>query len=160
MPMGRREEKHFLSFCMVICMDSIGQDEALNHIVNGIIKVTGLVEGIANASNEQAQGISQENEGSSHIDMVAQQNTASAEESAAAAEELSAQADLLRATLSKFTLSQEMQNSQRERDTRQNHQPRLPESQEDKGKEENDSSEENKHIPAEIFLDDQEYGKY
>ncbi len=132
--------------------------EALNYIVNGITKVTDLVDGITNASNEQAHGISQVNEGLSQIDMVAQQNTASAEESAAAAEELSAQADQLRTILSKFTLSKKIQSVQRV--TRESEQPRLPLSQKEKGKDTNNAPQEIKQTPMKISLDDQEYGKY
>jgi methyl-accepting chemotaxis protein len=74
--------------------------QALGEIVVGITKVSDLVAEIAAASNEQAEGISQVNNGLGQIDSVTQQNTANAEESAAAAEELSGQAGQLMSLLS------------------------------------------------------------
>jgi len=55
-------------------------------------KVAGLVEEIATASQEQAQGLGQINEAITRMDRTVQQNAAAAEESASAAEEMSAQA--------------------------------------------------------------------
>jgi len=80
--------------------------EALNEIVAGISKVNELVDQIAVASNQQAQGIAQVNEGLSHVDLVAQENTANAEESAATAEELTTYIAQLRDMLGRFTLRQ------------------------------------------------------
>ena len=77
---------------------------SLQEIVTAITKTTDLVGEIAAASNEQAQGISQVNEGLSQIDQVTQTNTANAEEGAAAAEELSSQADHLRGLMSTFVV--------------------------------------------------------
>ncbi|MBN2447295.1 MAG: hypothetical protein JXO22_11240 [Phycisphaerae bacterium] len=65
---------------------------ALQAIVTDVTKVTDLVGGIAQASQEQAQGVDQVNVAVSQIDKVTQQNAANAEESASAAEQLSAQA--------------------------------------------------------------------
>ncbi|WP_321533062.1 methyl-accepting chemotaxis protein [uncultured Desulfuromonas sp.] len=90
---------------------SHGQDvaektsEALTEIVNRIEKVTGLVGEIAHASQEQAAGIDQINQGLNQIDRVTQQNTASSEESAAASDELSGQANTLRQLLSRFQIN-------------------------------------------------------
>jgi len=77
---------------------------ALEDIVTGVGKVTDLVAEIAVASNEQADGITQINQGLTQIDDVTQQNTASAEESAASAEELASQAVQLQGVLSRFQL--------------------------------------------------------
>jgi len=77
---------------------------ALKEIVDGATKVSDLVGEIAMASNEQAQGFAQVNQGLNQIDGVTQQNTANAEESAAAAEELSGQAMQLQQLLGRFTL--------------------------------------------------------
>ncbi len=66
--------------------------EAIQAIVSGVGKVTELINGIAQASEEQAQGIDQVNTAVSQMDKVTQQNASGAEESASAAEELSAQA--------------------------------------------------------------------
>jgi len=80
-------------------------ETALKEIMEGTTKVSDLLEEIAAASNEQAQGINEVTTGLTQIDQVTQQNTASAEESAAAAEELSGQAAQMREMLQKFTLN-------------------------------------------------------
>ncbi|MEJ2202155.1 MAG: methyl-accepting chemotaxis protein, partial [Desulfuromonadaceae bacterium] len=79
---------------------------ALEEIVSGITGVSELVNTIAIASDEQAQGISEINVGVGQIDQVTQQNTANAEESASAAEELSSQAEQLQQLVRRFTLQQ------------------------------------------------------
>ncbi len=77
----------------------------LELIVNGVGKVAALLEEIASASREQAQGLTQVSEGVGLIDDVTQANTASAEESAAAAEELAGQSEELRTLIQRFTLA-------------------------------------------------------
>ncbi|WP_321369022.1 methyl-accepting chemotaxis protein [uncultured Desulfuromusa sp.] len=79
---------------------------ALVEIVTGVGKASDLVAEIAAASHEQAQGVAEINQGISQIDTVTQQNTASAEESAATAEEMSGQAAQLRHMLQRFTLKE------------------------------------------------------
>lgn len=79
--------------------------DGLKGIMEGTTKVSDLLEEIAAASNEQAQGISQVTTGLSQIDQVTQQNTASAEESAAASEELSGQAVQMLGMMKKFKLN-------------------------------------------------------
>jgi methyl-accepting chemotaxis protein len=64
---------------------------SLQQIVERARKVDTLVAEIANASNEQSQGISQVALAITEMDKVTQSNAATAEESAAAAEELNAQ---------------------------------------------------------------------
>ena len=66
--------------------------KALGAIVGDVSKVTDLINGISQASQEQAQGVEQVNTAVSQMDRVTQQNASGAEESASAAEELSAQA--------------------------------------------------------------------
>ena len=66
--------------------------KSLGEIVEKARKMDALVAEIANASNEQTQGIVQINTAVSQMDQVTQANAGSAEETAAAAEELSAQA--------------------------------------------------------------------
>ena len=78
--------------------------ESLTKIVDGISKVTNLVGEIAAASNEQALGIGQVNQGLVQLDQVTQQNTANAEESAAAAVELSEQGAQLQELIGRFKL--------------------------------------------------------
>ncbi|MCB2187488.1 MAG: methyl-accepting chemotaxis protein [Deltaproteobacteria bacterium] len=75
---------------------------SLENISREITKVDGLVAEIAAASREQAEAVSQLNQGLSQIDMVTQANTASAEETAAAAESLNGQAKLLQDILQQF----------------------------------------------------------
>ncbi len=70
--------------------------EALDSIVGGIGKIAELLDGVARASDEQAQGVEQVNTAVSQMDKVTQQNAAGAEESASAAEELSAQAQTVK----------------------------------------------------------------
>ena len=74
--------------------DSAGK--ALQAIVSDVTKVADLLNGITQASQEQAQGVDQVNTAVSEMDKVTQQNAAGAEESASAAEELSAQAATLK----------------------------------------------------------------
>lgn len=84
----------------------IAKDTAktLNSIVDGVDKVANLVENIAVASNEQATGIAQVNQGLEQVSKVVQTNSATAEQSAAASEELSGQANILKGSVEKFTL--------------------------------------------------------
>ncbi|MCF6178495.1 MAG: methyl-accepting chemotaxis protein [Geopsychrobacter sp.] len=86
--------------------------EALSGITGSTTKVSDLLEEIAAASNEQAQGIAQVSQGLSQIDQVTQQNTATAEESAAASEELSGQALQMQEMLKRFTLNQSSSRGQ------------------------------------------------
>ncbi len=81
--------------------------EALEDIKNGSVKVADIVGEITTSSNEQAQGITQINEGLSQIDKVTQTNTASAEQSASASEELSGQANQLRELIDRFKLTKD-----------------------------------------------------
>lgn len=67
--------------------------KSLSEIVDKARQVDTLVAEIAQASNEQNQGISQVNTAVSQMDKITQSNAANAEETASASEELSAQAD-------------------------------------------------------------------
>jgi methyl-accepting chemotaxis protein len=66
--------------------------KVLAEIATGVAKTSDLVNEIAAASQEQAQGVDQVNKAVSQMDKVTQQNAAAAEESASASEELNAQA--------------------------------------------------------------------
>jgi methyl-accepting chemotaxis protein len=68
-------------------------NEAFATVAGGTTKVGELVAEIAEASNEQAQGIEQVNKTVSEMDRVVQQGAANAEESASASQEMSAQAE-------------------------------------------------------------------
>ncbi len=65
-----------------------------------------LIEGIAEASQQQAQSIAQIDTGVEQISAVVQTNSATAQESAAASEELFGQAQLLKTLIAKFQLRQ------------------------------------------------------
>ena len=84
----------------VAVADEVGQ--ALGTIVGDVTKVTELINGITQASQEQAQGADQVNIAVAQIDKVTQQNAASAEESASAAEELSAQSEAVKGTVNEL----------------------------------------------------------
>jgi len=79
--------------------------QALDEIIEGITKVSDLIDEIAMATNEQSQGISQISQGLGQIDKVTQANTAAAEESAAASEQLKEQAARLNTMLNRFRLT-------------------------------------------------------
>ena len=78
--------------------------EALRSIFTSVGKTTDLIAEIAAASNEQADGITQVNQGLDQLAQVTQQNTANAEAGAAASEEFSAQTEQLRRLVARFTL--------------------------------------------------------
>ncbi|HEY8271996.1 MAG TPA: methyl-accepting chemotaxis protein [Pseudobdellovibrionaceae bacterium] len=71
----------------------------LAEIVTAVKKVADLNNEIANASEEQRNGIVQIGKAMNQMDEVTQQNAAAAEETAAAAEELSSQSESLRASV-------------------------------------------------------------
>jgi methyl-accepting chemotaxis protein len=78
--------------------------DALNRIVADVSKAASLVGNIAVASNEQASGIAQINQGLAQVSRVVQTNSATSQESAAASEELSGQAQLLKEQVDRFKL--------------------------------------------------------
>ena len=81
--------------------------EALCEILEKVTETTKLTSAIETASGEQAEGVSQINQGLSQIDLVIQENTASAEEGSAISKELSNEASRMKELLSRFTLSRE-----------------------------------------------------
>jgi methyl-accepting chemotaxis protein len=70
--------------------------EAFRENVANAVKVGQLIDEIAAASDEQAQGIAQINKAVSEMDKVTQQTAASAQESASASEELASQAEQMK----------------------------------------------------------------
>ncbi len=70
--------------------------KALSAIVADVAQVTELITSIAQASEEQAQGVEQINAAVAQMDKATQRNAAGAEESASAVEQLSAQAQLVK----------------------------------------------------------------
>ena len=77
---------------------------SLVEVVEGTKAVTGLVEQIANAANEQAEALTQLNVGIAQISNVVETTSATAEESASAGEELSGQAEVLKNLIHQFHL--------------------------------------------------------
>ena len=73
--------------------------EIFSKVSDSTQKVKKIVEEIAAASNEQAQGIGQINMAVNEMDKVVQQNAASTEESASAAEDMKAQAEQMKASV-------------------------------------------------------------
>lgn len=69
--------------------------QVLGEIVQSAQKVSGLNSEIANASEEQSNGVTQISKAMNQLDQVTQVNAATSEEAAAAAQELSAQAQQL-----------------------------------------------------------------
>ena len=78
-------------------------DATFTTIADSVDKSNALLDEIANASQDQAQGIAQVNTALSQMEQVVQQNAASAEQSSAASEELSAQAGELRRTIAQLS---------------------------------------------------------
>jgi methyl-accepting chemotaxis protein len=78
--------------------------EALTTIVGNVDRVTNLVTDIALASEEQARGISEVNQGLAAVNMVTQQNAATAEESASAAGTLLSNSEGMRSMFDRFRL--------------------------------------------------------
>ncbi|WP_373599129.1 methyl-accepting chemotaxis protein [Paraclostridium bifermentans] len=78
--------------------------KSLEEVVEGAKSSAEVIQYIADASNEQAEHISQVNNGVDQISVVVQTNSATAEESAAASEELSSQAQMLKDLIGRFNL--------------------------------------------------------
>lgn len=82
-----------------------GETEAsLAKIGESIHSAATFAEKIAAASNEQATGIAQMDQGLTQVSDVVQTNTATAEESASSSEELSGQAELLKEMIAHFAI--------------------------------------------------------
>ncbi len=123
---------------------------ALNKIVDDVAKVSGIVGNIASASNEQAIGISQINQGIMQVSEVVQMNSATSEESASASEELSSQAELLREQAARFSLKKSNRFAYR------NTEETVPESRGARREPANNPVSK----PTRIALSDNEFGKY
>jgi methyl-accepting chemotaxis protein len=80
--------------------------EMLNGITTSIEHVAGMIEEIANASNEQSIGINQVHKAMADIDRVTQENAALVEETTAAAESLSSEANNLGNNMAFFKTGQ------------------------------------------------------
>ena len=133
---------------------------ALDQIKEANIGVVDLINKIAEASNEQASGLSQINTGLEQVEKVTQSNTANAEQTASASEELSSQAAALKKLLAKFKLNGGAMEESRQLlsseygDEEMDNQPRLLA--------EDEHKEEKRRVnPDELIaLDDDDFGKY
>ncbi len=76
--------------------------ETMEELVSRVRKVSGLIDEIASATSEQAQGIAQVDVAVNQLDQTTQQNAALVEQSAAAAASLHAQAGRLSAAIGAF----------------------------------------------------------
>ncbi|MBA3003333.1 MAG: methyl-accepting chemotaxis protein [Desulfurivibrio sp.] len=76
---------------------------SFQEVADSTAKVAMLMSEIANASREQASGVSQINIAVTELDTVTQQNAATAEEAASASEELDAQAEQMKETVQTLT---------------------------------------------------------
>ncbi|MEN6316773.1 MAG: methyl-accepting chemotaxis protein, partial [Clostridiaceae bacterium] len=140
--------------------------EALDKIVDEVEKAANLVSDIAIASNEQATGIDQINQGIMQVSQVVQTNSATSEESAAASEELSSQAELLKEMVGKVKLKKVSQtyNKLEELDPEvmkmiENMYKKKydgPKSEEDKG----EASAAKNAKGKKIYLSENDFGKY
>ncbi|MEG2803215.1 Cache 3/Cache 2 fusion domain-containing protein [Stenotrophomonas sp.] len=80
--------------------------DTLQRVVASVGELGGLIEDIASASQEQAAGIEQVNQGIVQMDGVTQQNAALVEEASAAARALNAQSADLQHTVGRFRLAE------------------------------------------------------
>ncbi len=136
---------------------------ALNKIVDGVAKAASLVGDIAVASNEQATGIAQVNQGIMQVSQVVQTNSSTSEESAAASEELSSQAELMRDLVGKFKLKK-IKHNYNKFDTLNPDVLKMLEDMSEKKKANkihlNKAREESVTDRSRIALSDKEFGKY
>ena len=78
--------------------------EKLGNAYEHTTHIVSLIEGIAEATNQQTASVAQVHTGIEQISAVVQANAATSEESAAASEELSSQANVMQIQVSKFNL--------------------------------------------------------
>jgi methyl-accepting chemotaxis protein len=78
--------------------------DALSAIVTDVSKVTEIITEIAQASNDQAETISQVSDGLAQITTVVQHNSATSEETAAASQQLSSQSEIMKNLVGMFKL--------------------------------------------------------
>nr|WP_320114443.1 methyl-accepting chemotaxis protein [uncultured Desulfuromonas sp.] len=84
--------------------------DSLKQIATETKEVVTLISEIASASKEQADSISQINEGIGHLDTVSQQNSATADECAAIASEVLTNAGAIHETMRNFQLREDFAN--------------------------------------------------
>ncbi len=137
--------------------------QALDKIVAMIEQVANLVGGITNASNEQAIGIQQINQGIMQVSQVVQSNSATSEESAAASEELSSQATILKETVNQFKIKK-ITNNNNKYESINPEVLKMLENMSSKGnntlRQKTEADEDITASKSKIILNDVEFGKY
>jgi methyl-accepting chemotaxis protein len=89
-------------------VDLVGQTgSALDRIITGVTKISGIVSEIAVAAKEQASGLHQVNKAINQMDQVTQQNAAMVEQSTAASHSLSQETEELAQLTSRFQVNRE-----------------------------------------------------
>lgn len=83
---------------------AVGAGNVMAEIVNGVQRVSQIIQEISSAANEQSTGIGEVNLAVTQLDQMTQQNAALVEESAAAAQSLKEQALQLNQVLASFRL--------------------------------------------------------
>jgi methyl-accepting chemotaxis protein len=83
---------------------SMETSASLERIVQGIMRSSELIAGIAKSSDTQSEGIGAIGDAINQVSHVVQQNSATSEESAAASQQLSGQAAILEQLLARFKL--------------------------------------------------------
>ncbi|MDC3962015.1 methyl-accepting chemotaxis protein [Polyangium jinanense] len=78
--------------------------QLLTELVPAIRRTADLVQSVANASNEQSDGVGQVSQAMIQVDQITQQNASSSEELASTAEELATQAEMLTELVAFFTV--------------------------------------------------------
>lgn len=136
---------------------------ALVQIVDSIEKVYGLVTNISVASNEQAIGVEQINQGISQIANVVQATSATSQETAAASEELASQAEMLKEQVSRFKLKRGGFMGTESYENMSPEMMRMFENMKEQNRQAvKKRSGQASHVPAArtIILSDDEFGKY
>ncbi len=138
--------------------------ESFQEIMKNSIRVSEIISQIADASNDQASGISQIASGVNQINKVTQQTTANAEETAAAAEELASQAEELKRSLAYFHLGRAALS---QHDSMPSHQSskrvvaiRSSQTQDGWGSGPSQTRDSHGHDDQSYALDDKDFGKY
>ena len=121
--------------------------DALSSIVDGAEESAKLLNGIAEASNEQATGIAQINKGIEQLSQVVQANSATAEQGAAASEELSSQAVIVKDIIDRFRINYAFKK-------------KTPEQPAENGAAQRGEKQINEAAKPKIVLNDSEFGKY
>ncbi len=86
---------------------AISTNAAFGEVTHKSREILGMIEKIAQASNEQAKSMSQISEGVEQISAVVQTNSASSEQSAASSKKMAEQASLMKSLLDQFELKSE-----------------------------------------------------